>query len=268
LILNYDYFVSFLYINSGEDKKEIEVRVFKRLEGQFKGNYKIYDSVKEFEENEKGKMYKYEYLREEMLEKEVKVGEWVETIDGYVTQILRISKYEDVGKKKKVFRVYIPNMVAKIIFINHKMTYMQRLYGALTGRNLQGGDPPSFKSDNKLTRAKIRSDLMHNIFDIGMGIKLAIEDVVNKYDKVGDKINRKGIEKVLRGMLTEEAFLQEIRKRDGNFLEKFNDDEAFSNDKLIEYIKDLMDNVKKGSKEHLETIELLLKIAIGLNKEK
>jgi len=209
------------------------------------GEYTIYDTEKEFREHEEGD-FKIWSKDEELI-----AGDWVRALDGYIVQLLKV--YEIKRERDQLVKYTFCNGTFTRYKYKEKPYKWQLFYGQYTvKRDLTGinGRKVTLTRDKKTILIELlKSNPDINILDAiklsGISFKNSNEKIF--FNKVGKLLMDKEISAV-------------IAERNKQFLDKLQKDNFFSDENLVNYIKDFMKHVRRGSLVHLNSIMPLLEL--------
>lgn len=234
------------------------MREFVIDKGKYSGKYKIYDNENEYYQyNER----KCKHWLEDNPE-EFEVGEYVVVNDGVVLPILNITKVKTKEKKFKGYLIKFPNGMASIYKRIDGTYYRSKFYG-----NFTNVDTFSFsrKTPNqRITTRKHNKQLFANLIASGTPITQAAKLA---FPKVFKYSSFPTIKSKIINILNDEEVIDMIKDNYNQFIEKLNSDPELSDEMLIEYIKEFIRNVRKGSQTHLNSIIPLLKLLNKIDPE-
>lgn len=220
------------------------MREFRVRRGLLKGEYIIYDSIKEFQDNNPGVEYKVYPDDIDNLE----VGDWVQAEDGYILQLLHI--------KKPFLRGDNPNKVTQYFFCN-STPYATRGKKGVKTRKFYGqfAYPNNHRLSDGIVDIKINEALFMDMVLRGEPILKAYYLCLHKKQRPVNKI-RATIEifNIFRNKKIMEAFDNKLPTLLTELAKEF--DEKWVKDQL----KDLIDNSKKGTKDHRENLKFIMEL--------
>lgn len=233
---------------------EDKLREFYIDRGKYKGTYPIY------EPDEFKKLYPYikykRWGREEDL-MDIQSGDWIEANDGYITQCLNVVHY----------------VKGNSIFCRFSMCTVANYHNPVNGKSYWGKflaqpssiDPNSLSGRPALNDRGLRSSTMKLAFAkllaSGMNFLDAYNAVICK-DKVFryNSLKYTAINRIIK-LMGDPIVVKAIQEHKKGYINRLKNDKAFSDENMIKLIKDFMENVRKGSIVHLESIIPLLKLA-------
>ncbi len=223
------------------------MRYFHIPDGQYKGEYIIYESREEFVNSNQGKKF---YIWNEFNPEEIQVGEYVEALDGFLVPLLRKTKY----KNNYFFRFPQGTFVA---YETKKGIKFSKFYAFTTQI-----DQSSVSGKSRLTRL-LNEDHIKGQFALliasGMDPVQAFKLVLAP--KLKMTISKKKFINMLLRLLSDEVVMEQIKEYQNNeFLKKMSEDPDFSDENILNYIKEFMKHVRKGSQTHLNSILPILKL--------
>jgi len=228
------------------------MREFHIVSGVYKGDYKIYEGKDEFYKDLPGMKY-WKLGFDNDIETWIK-GAWIETLDGYFVQTLNIKEYlSKTGLRTKFVKV--PMGTFAIVKTRNKGYYYQKLFGQFSSN--AGRLSTRYKYE-KREGATIRKQKFAHLLILGI-------DPVKAYIQCGYKLNyRNGsFINAIGDLMQDKTVVSMVKKEREILIQKLQEDERFSDENMIQYIKDFMKYVMKGSQTHLNSIIPLLKL---LNK--
>lgn len=235
------------------------MREHRILSGKRKGTYIVYENDDDFIKNSPVKTYK---IWGEGHPDDYQVGDYVKALDGIYQQI--IAKYRLAGKSKKTGKNYdfgyifvFPNGSARVYIRKNGEIRFYNYFG-----NYTKNDKYSFTSKDKITKY-LTSRKMKGLIASLLMSGMHPYDIVNYIYKLNNGYNMttyKQILNTLAQIIQDEDFMKEISKQNQEFFQKLTNDPTFSDEQMINFIKDFIKNVKKGSQTHLNSIIMLLKL--------
>ena len=237
------------------------MRIFRVLQGKYSGQYKIYDSREEFKKHNPDTPIYYwgEHSNPEQLE----TGDWIEALDGYILQILHTYKQksneEEVKKKKYNYDIKLIVRVAPGTFYilknskTGKIRY-QKLYAQIANLDSYSlsGESKNFRNDQKTETATLFAQyIVSGYTPIQALMALGIVKGSDQRSKVLHKVMY---------YLQQPEVITAMQKANTSFLEKIRSEPEFSEENMIQYVKDFMRHVRKGSQVHLQSIPALLSL--------
>jgi len=221
------------------------VREFRLIAGRFQGVHCIYESTEEFKKKTK---LNYFVWREIKLE-ELQIGNWVQTDDGYVIQILNVYQLKSLNSKATIF-IRFPNGTFAVKVSKGELYYRAKLY-ALTAKIDGNSISGTYRN---YSRNDLRVKLFTNLFFSGIEAEKAFLIAYKPKNGMSQSmIRRKSME-----ALTTKSAKEEIK----TYISKFNEEieSKFPLERIIKEIDDLVKYSKKGTKTHRENIELILEL--------
>lgn len=228
------------------------MRNFYVRKGQFQGTYIIYDSVEEFQKEMPGIPY-IRYI-DCVTDQKIEAGQWVEALDGYITQCLRV-----VEKRNLIFYRF-PMVTTRHAFANgrHYWTKLYAQYAVQDPYSLSGKHPgnresvllPKYEAYGHLLATGMNYMEAYKQVDWGPG---STNLVIGSY-----------MTKVLKA-LSHPVVMEILKKKNESLIVKIKEDPDFAQEKIKELIKEFMENVKPGSQTQLNFIALLITLMEGEN---
>ncbi len=219
--------------------------------GKYSGKYKIYDN--------EGEYYKYNSRKcknwiEDDPEK-FEVGEYITVNDGVVLPLLNITKLKTKENTIKGYLYKFPNGMASVYKRKDGTYYRSKFYG-----NFTNVDTYSF-SKKTPTQRNITKDSNKELFTklIATGTSI-MKSAKIAYPKLFKYSSTSSIKSKIITLLNDEEVIEMIKDNYNKFMEKLNQDPELSDEMLIQYVKEFIYNVRKGSQTHLNSIIPLLKL--------
>ena len=244
------------------------MRLYRRWYGKYKGEYKIYENPVEWknsEDSEGRNIYKWG----EFDVRELKTGDWIEALDGYVIQVLKVTP---IGTGSQIrWWITFPNGTSIVYWVESKKRWHWYRYFA----QFTTGDYTKMTGGSRVTngytyfRDFTLDDTKRKQF--GMMVARFVPPYVaykEIYGKTRDLTLATMTKEILK-LMCDEIVKDEVDKVTKTFLKKLreDDDPLLSDEGMTNYIKDFMRFVRKGSKTHLESIEPMLKLLGKLPEE-
>jgi len=236
------FFLYFTKNNNG-----VNIRYFK-LNGQYEGDWEIFDSREEFIEK-KGNLPTFMWERESWKRcMEFETGMWIEASDGYIVPSLRKFYSE---KKPLQMMIRVP-MGTFFVYVKKNGTLgWQKLYAQYAQQDLYSlSHKQAIHRDPHINKKKV---LFASLINQGLTPHVALRAA----GAITNENNKTSINIQLMDWLTDEKVIQMIVKNN-TFIDKIRNDEEFSDEVMIKYVKEYMNNVRLGSKNHLDSIPILL----------
>jgi hypothetical protein len=228
------------------------LREFYIQSGIYQGHHNIFDTVDEFKKIMPDTPY-YRWGREENIYV-IKPNVWVESLDGYIVQCLSVKMYNSSVKGKKdgeTLMCRFPMVTVRVTRKNSGKTYWQKLYAQFTPSNQY-----TMSGTNKNgKRVKYMESLFASLVGSGVSPYNAFIQAGFRYTPSHNSLKNK-----IAGLLMKEEIQQQIQKSLQPYIEKIKSDPEFSDENMVEYVKDFMRHVKKGSQTHLNSLIPLLKL--------
>lgn len=234
------------------------MRIFRVMAGAFEGEYPIYESREEFKE----KLPDVEVLKWNDCDfTRIEKGVWIEALDGYILQALRVTPNTKGGM---AVRVCNGSFTIARHFVKSKgewNTYWQKFYGMLART-----DPYSYSGI--MPQEALRGERYKEMTLTFARLIVNGVEPMYAYRQAGFKSSKelstrfKATELLLR-----EDVMNEIAKHKESFIQSFNEDERFSDETMKDYVGEFMRHVRKGSQTHLNSIFPLLTLLGKLPKE-
>lgn len=224
-------------------------RVFTVSRGNYIGRHRIYwnPSICEYYEKVKTKQWRDD--------PNIEIGDWIESDDGTVAQLLQIMKnFKDIVR---FYRFPFTTITAyKVKTGEWKFNRFLASYVPINATKtgiLEGKDRGYDKGKYQQTKIRFATYLCMGI-DINKAYKLCFQQTVFKsnFDST-ISYNRK-----VMNMLKDEIVQAEIRNQLATFDEKLG--ATIPEEKLIKHIDDLLNYSVKGSKDHRENIQYIMKL--------
>lgn len=232
---------------------------FFKLDGQYAGDHPIYESRKEFREkfpNESVFVWSREFNKD--IIDSLEAGDWIEATDGYIVLCLNVR----VWKQKTGRNKYIVRVPMGTFYISERVDgsfFYQRLFAQFAQHDMY-----SLSGKKKVYRdTTINKQLV--LFAQYLNANLSPYEA---FKKAGGITNQSyaSIQMKLINWLTREEVMEMTKDHKNDFLEKIKEDEAFSDEAMIQYLKDFILRVRKGSQTHLNSMNLLLTLTGKLDE--
>jgi len=235
------------------------MRYFRILNGKFKGEYEIYESK---EELLKHKPYVKFFRWNEFHPEEIEVGNYVEALDGVFLPLL--SKSYMKNKRYITYMLRFPNGTFAVRCRNDKCSFT-KFYGLISYID-QYSLSKKTASHRFLAKDSTKAQFAGLIaagYSPLEALNLILDNKIlnNKYISKNSKF------RILTEYLLDEDVMEHIKQFRNNFLDKLKENEKLSDEAMIKYITDFIDNVRKGSETHLKSIYLLLRLTQKLPED-
>jgi len=232
------------------------MRIFRVPAGNYAGQYKIYESREEFKRAVPDGIA---LLWGECSLEEIKDNSWIEALDGYILQVLRVS----INTKGKAIRVCNGSFVVSthIKKDGSLSTYWQKFYGMVSKT-----DPYSY-SGITVSQAFRGTKMKEMVITFARLVANRVVPII-AYSQAGFSHSKKStIRFKAAELLLKEEVMHEIQKQQKDFASKMAEDDRFSTEKVLAFVADFMKHVEKGSRLHLESLVPVLTLLGYVEKE-
>lgn len=219
-------------------------REHKVYHGNYQGTYRIYwnaDACREHENNVRIKRWRFD---------ELEIGDWVESDDGTVAQLLDIKVSK--GNKPVYFYRFAFTTVTSYKYTNkeginiHKYNKFNANYTPINSSSVSTIYPERANS-------KIR---FATYIALGINPTKAYQMVYFNWSK---KFSSKtSLQRKATNMIKDKVVKQELMNQLSEFRDKLNS--KFNDEIIIAHIEELLSFSKKGSREHRENIQFVLEM--------
>lgn len=237
---------------------ENQLREFYISNGKYEGTYPIYHPD-EFKTNFPEIKYK-RWARENSYDA-IDTGDWVEANDGYITQCLNTYTAKNTVTRFHRF----PMCTVTTRLLKGKDVYWSKFLASVSmlDPNSISGKHSRTQRGAGLEASKVAfAELLMSGMDYVSAYKASHE---KGYKNPNYKLSTSYTSKIIK-LLSDPVVLKTMEESREKYLDKLRKDKAFSDENMIEMIKDFMANVRKGSATHLNSIIPLLKIAGKINE--
>ena len=247
------------------------MRRFHVPRGKYQGDHIIYDSIKEAEEAMPGVGIK---RWRDLTFDNFDIGDWIEADDGFIVQILNRSRHQErkgtkypnsdyVREDRVMMFVRFPVRMAIIKkLITRDRYYHGKLYAGISAIDNNSASyifRSSSLNEKRFFICNGKNDYKKKHFGmlLGMGI-----NPFEAYKIIGGKLNCSRVQTIedISMLMADEMVRMEAGNMIKTFQKKVSEDPEFSDAAMLEYMKEFKKYVKKGSKTHLDSIPVLLKL--------
>ena len=223
--------------------------------GNYKGIHYIYDSIEEFQEKNPTATFK-RWQREDSI-KDIEIGDWVQVNDGYITQCLN----KTFAKSGRTTFVRFPMKTGIVQKLSSGRETWQRVFAQTA--NIDAGSGSGKTAAKRGTKRNTKKAAFASFILAGYTYKQAYEKAGFEWITVSSSQYKADLIEVLLDPMVQEI----LKQKSQDYLSKIKNDEAFSDENMIQFIKDFMVNVRKGSVSHLNSLIPLLKLAGKIDVE-
>lgn len=229
--------------------KEIDLyRIFKVDKGDYKGEYRLYFNRKVAEYYLPDRKI-YKWGDDECLQAEA--GDYIESYDGSVVMLIRKRVYTSKKTQVPFYFFRFPMSTITAYVTKTKGIKFREFYGQMAYIN-KGEIVPKIRQGSDNQKIRFVSMLLSGVHPFK-----AYRIAFGKFDPIEiGNLHRK-----VNKLMTDEVVRTEINEQLVPFIEQLN--EEFSDNKIVQQLKLLIDNSRKGSDAHRENIKFIMAL---LNK--
>jgi len=176
----------------------------------------------------------------------ISVGDYIIADDDYVLRILNIRQYNDV------YFIKLPNVQVTLRIYKGKY-YYSKLLGGYTGLNNTRGANSKYDNNNMEIKKKVFAELISNGLHPYNAYRTAFK---NKRIMASGTLNSK-----ILNLLKDKEVIKILKENKMELEDKIK--EAFSDERMVTELMDLLARSRKGSDAHRENIKFVLAL---LNK--
>lgn len=231
------------------------MRIYTILNGKFSGEYHIYENEEEFLKYHPNLTYKIWGKNTD-----IAVGEYVRLLDGYICLCLNVYELKSYKNKYlKTFFFTFPTGSSYLRINREGIPKFQNMHAwYTTDKNnvavqKKTYDKPKMKFLIEALRSNPTLTILQAVDALGFDNK-GNAIYLNKYKFINEAVMNKDVQIALD-------------ERYNSFKTKLLNDDEFSDESLLEFIKDFKRHVRKGSMAHLQSIIPMLELADKIKKE-
>ena len=223
------------------------MREFHILVGMYQGDYPIYEGIEEFHKYHPDKPFRLWGRDQNPFD--FKIGDWVEALDGYIIQLLYTKK---MNHARGCYAMRFPMGTFTSFLLVSGVWKYSKLYAQFTAGDLNSLSGKSYQNRTKLQSWK--KEKFAKL--VAMGIQPHTAYIQADYPW-RSKYN---IMAKIGALLMDEEVVDIVKQNNMMYLDKIKEDETFSDENMVEYVKDFMKHVRRGSQVHLNSIVPLLQL--------